>query len=107
MSLPNDLSSLSEHSSFSETRARPKKPPLYKLILLNDDYTPMEFVVGILQVFFQMDLAHAMNLMLKVHQLGKAVCGLYSRELAETKMLEVNSFSRSQKQPLLCVMEPS
>ncbi len=107
MPVTNDLTKLSEQLSPSETRTRPKKPPLYKVILLNDNYTPMEFVVGILQAFFLMDRARATTLMLKVHKTGRAVCGLYTRDVAETKMLEINNFSRSRKQPLLCVIEPN
>ncbi len=106
MPVSNDLTGLSERLSPSATKTRPKKPLLYKVILLNDDYTPMEFVVGILQAFFQMDLTRATTLMLKVHKTGRAVCGMYTREVAETKMLEINSFSRSRKQPLLCIIEP-
>lgn len=87
--------------------ARPKlaKPPLYKVLLLNDDYTPMEFVVGVLLRFFHMPVEKATQIMLKVHTEGKAVCGVYSRDVAETKARQVNEFSRENQQPLLCDVE--
>ena len=87
--------------------ARPKlaKPPLYKVLLLNDDYTPMEFVVGVLLRFFHMPVEKATQIMLKVHTEGKAVCGVYSRDVAETKVQQVNEFSRENQQPLLCDVE--
>ncbi|MBU2098408.1 MAG: ATP-dependent Clp protease adapter ClpS [Gammaproteobacteria bacterium] len=87
--------------------ARPKlaKPPLYKVLLLNDDYTPMEFVVGVLLRFFHLPVEKATQIMLKVHTEGKAVCGVYSRDVAETKAQQVNEFSRDNQQPLLCDVE--
>ena len=81
------------------------KPPLYKVLLMNDDYTPMEFVVGVLVEFFQMPVEKATQIMLKVHTEGKAVCGVYSRDVAETKAQQVNEFSRENQQPLLCHVE--
>jgi len=88
-------------------KAKPKvaKPPLYKVVLLNDDYTPMEFVVEVLQVFFKMDYEQAHRIMLHVHQKGKGVCGVFTREIAETKVAQVNQYSRESKHPLLCEME--
>ena len=88
-------------------RAQPKlaKPPLFKVLLMNDDYTPMEFVVEILQVFFGMDSEQATRIMLHVHQKGKGVCGVFTREIAETKVAQVNQYSRESKHPLLCEME--
>lgn len=88
-------------------QARPKlaKPPLYKVVLMNDDYTPMEFVVEVLQLFFHMDHEKAHQVMLHVHQLGKGVCGVFTREIAETKVAQVNQVSRESKHPLLCEME--
>lgn len=87
--------------------ARPKlaKPPLYQVVLLNDDYTPMHFVVEVLQVFFTMDYEKANQVMLHVHQRGKGVCGVYTREIAETKVALVNQHSRESKHPLMCEME--
>ncbi len=87
--------------------ARPKiaKPPLWKVVLLNDDYTPMEFVVEVLQVFFKLDKEQATRVMLHVHQKGKGVCGLFTREIAETKVAQVTQLARERKHPLLCEME--
>ena len=90
-----------------EARPKLKRPPLYKVIIINDDYTPMEFVVHILEVFFHMDHEKATRVMLQVHTQGKGVCGVFSREIAETKVQQVNSFSRENEQPLLCTMERS
>ena len=88
-------------------QARPKlaKPPLFKVVLLNDDYTPMEFVVEVLQVFFKLDREQATVVMLHVHRKGKGVCGLFTREIAETKVAQVTQFARESKHPLLCEME--
>ncbi len=80
-------------------------PPQYQVMLLNDDYTPMDFVVTVLQSFFSMDLDQATQVMLHVHTRGRGVCGLYSREVAETKVAQVNEFSRMNQHPLLCTME--
>jgi len=88
-----------------EGRPKLKRPPMYKVVLLNDDYTPMEFVVEVLETFFSMDRAKATQIMLHVHTRGKGVCGVFSREIAETKVAQVNEFSRSHQHPLLCTME--
>lgn len=87
--------------------ARPevKPPPLYKVILLNDDYTPMDFVVQILEHFFGMNREKATQVMLHIHTRGKGVCGVFTYEIAETKVAQVNEFSRSHQHPLLCTME--
>jgi len=82
-----------------------KKPPLFKVVLVNDDYTPMEFVVEVLQVFFTLDQEKATRVMLHVHTKGKGVCGVYTREIAETKVAQVNQYSQEHKHPLLCEME--
>jgi ATP-dependent Clp protease adaptor protein ClpS len=88
-------------------KARPKlaKPPLWKVVLLNDDYTPMEFVVEVLQVFFKLDREQATRVMLHVHQKGKGVCGVFTREIAETKVAQVTQLARERNHPLLCEME--
>lgn len=85
-------------------QARPalKQPSLYQVILLNDDYTPMEFVVEVLETFFHMNREKATQIMLTVHTQGQAVCGIYPRDIAETKMTQVNEFSRQNQHPLLC-----
>lgn len=87
--------------------AKPKtrKPPLYKVVLLNDDYTPMEFVVQVLQTFFKMPHDKAVQVMLTVHTRGKAVAGVYTHEIAETKVAQVNDFSRVNQHPLMCTLE--
>ena len=82
-----------------------KRPPLYKVILINDDYTPMDFVVDVLRSFFNMNVEKATQIMLKVHTEGKGVCGVYSKDVAETKASQVNDYSRECEQPLLCSVE--
>lgn len=84
-----------------------KKPPLYKVVLINDDYTPMEFVVEVLETFFRMTREQATHVMLTVHTKGKGVCGVYTRDIAETKSAEVNQYARENQHPLLCEIEPS
>lgn len=88
-----------------EAKPKLKRPPLYKVILLNDDYTPMDFVVEVLESFFQMDRIKATQIMLHVHTRGVGVCGVFSRDIAETKVAQVNDFARSNQHPLLCTME--
>ena len=88
-----------------EERPELKKPPLYKVVLINDDYTPMDFVVDILRVFFGMNVEKATQVMLKVHTEGKGVCGVFSKDVAETKAAQVNDYSRECEQPLLCSVE--
>ncbi|GGY90459.1 MULTISPECIES: ATP-dependent Clp protease adapter ClpS [Shewanella] len=80
-------------------------PPMYKVILNNDDYTPMDFVIEVLQLFFGKNEQEATNLMLMVHHQGKAVCGLYPFGIAETKVVQVNQFARQNQHPLLCSLE--
>ena len=88
-------------------QARPKlnRPPLFKVLLLNDDYTPMEFVVQVLERFFGLNREQATQIMLHVHTRGVGVCGVYTRDMAETKVARVNDYSRSHQHPLLCTME--
>ncbi len=90
-----------------EARPRLKKPRMYKVLLMNDDFTPMEFVVHILEHFFRMDRAKATRIMLNVHTQGKGLCGTYVREIAETKVAQVNEYARNNNHPLLCTMEAS
>jgi len=78
---------------------------MYKVLLINDDFTPMEFVVHILENFFSMDRTKATQVMLTVHTQGKGLCGIYSRDVAETKVNQVNGYSRRHQHPLLCTME--
>jgi ATP-dependent Clp protease adaptor protein ClpS len=88
-----------------KSRPKLKRPPMYKVILLNDDYTPMEFVVQVLESFFRMDREKATQVMLHVHTRGVGVCGVFTRDIAETKVAQVNDYSRSNQHPLLCTME--
>ena len=83
-----------------------KKPPLYRVILHNDDYTPMEFVVYVLQVFFGFDGDKAQQIMLAVHTHGKGVCGIFTKEIAETKSSQINDFAQQNEHPLLSEIEP-
>lgn len=91
--------------SVEEAKPALKRPPLYKVLLVNDDYTPMEFVVHVLQTFFGMSTEKATQVMLHVHTRGVGVCGVFSRDIAETKVSQVNDFSRQNHHPLLCTME--
>ena len=88
-----------------DTRSKTKRPPLYKVLLLNDDYTPMEFVVLVLERFFGMNHAQAFDIMLTVHKKGLAVVGVFSHEVAETKVAQVMDSARKNQHPLQCTME--
>ena len=89
----------------TKTRARTKQPTPYRVLMLNDDYTPMEFVVLCLQRFFRMDMEAATRVMLHVHQKGVGVCGTFSYEVAETKVSQVMDFARQNQHPLQCTLE--
>lgn len=89
----------------TKTRAKPKKPSQFKVLMLNDDYTPMEFVVMVLKRFFNMDLEQATRVMLHVHQKGVGVCGIFTYEVAETKVNQVMDFARKNQHPLQCTLE--
>lgn len=89
----------------TKTRTKPKKPSQYKVLLLNDDYTPMEFVVIVLKRFFRMDMEEATRVMLHVHQKGVGVCGIFPYEVAETKVNQVMDFARQNQHPLQCTLE--
>ena len=107
------MSTMSQHTEQEHQRglavaeARPEvaRPPLYQVVILNDDFTPMEFVVAVLETFFSMNRELATQVMLHVHTRGKGVCGVFTREVAETKVTQVNEFSRSHQHPLLCTLE--
>ena len=90
-----------------EAKPKPKlkKPPMFQVVLLNDDYTPMDFVVEVLSVFFGMNREKATRVMLQVHTEGKGVCGVYTLDVAETKVKQVNEFSRLNQHPLMCQSE--
>jgi len=99
--------SADEESGVAVQEAKPalKPPAMYKVILLNDDYTPMDFVVEVLESFFGMNRETATKVMLAVHTEGRAVCGIYPRDIAETKAMQVNQYARECQHPLLCEIE--
>ena len=90
-----------------EAQPKVKRPPLYRVVLLNDDFTPMEFVVDVLQTIFSMERTRATQVMLEVHTKGKGLCGVFSYEIAETKVAQVMSLASQHQHPLLCTMEES
>ena len=91
----------------NKTQAKIKKPNFYEVILLNDDFTTMEFVVKVLQLFFNMTKVTANKIMIKIHNEGRAVCGIYPYEVAETKVMEVTNFAKQNQYPLKCIMKKS
>ena len=91
--------------ALQEAKQKLKKPPLYRVILLNDDYTPMEFVVHVLEKFFSLNRPTATRIMIEVHTRGKGVCGVFAHEIAETKVSQVTSYARDHEHPLLCTLE--
>lgn len=91
--------------AIQEAKPKLKPPPLYKVVLLNDDYTPMEFVVEILEYFFSMGREQATQVMLTVHTQGKGVCGVFPRDIAETKAAQVNQYAKEHQHPLLAEIE--
>ncbi len=96
---------LDDNLDVQEAKPKLKRPPLYKVILLNDDYTPMDFVVQVLETFFSMNREKATHVMIQVHTKGRGICGVFTREIAETKVLQVNEYSRKSQHPLMCTME--
>lgn len=94
-----------ESLSLQEAKPKVKRPPLYKVVLVNDDYTPMDFVVEVLEVFFSLDRENAIQIMLHVHTRGKGVCGVYTRDIAETKVAQVTQYAKENQHPLKCTME--
>jgi len=104
--MSNELESQQNRGVVLE-EARPEVglPPMYRVVLLNDDFTPMEFVVEVLQMFFGMDHDRATQVMLHVHTRGKGVCGVFTFEIAETKVVQVNEYSRQHDHPLKCTLE--
>ncbi|MTW20421.1 ATP-dependent Clp protease adapter ClpS [Allochromatium palmeri] len=105
--MSNPRSGEERESGLSVQEARPKlrRPPLYKVLLLNDDYTPMEFVVLVLEIFFGMNREKATQVMLHVHTRGVGVCGVFTKDIAETKVAQVNDYARGNQHPLMCTME--
>jgi ATP-dependent Clp protease adaptor protein ClpS len=91
--------------TLQEVKPKLKKPLMYKVVLINDDFTPMDFVIEVLVSYFSMTSLMAKQVMLEVHFKGKGICGVYSRDVAETKVAQVNNFAHVNDYPLLCVME--
>jgi len=91
--------------ALEEARPEVKRPPLYKVVLINDDFTPMDFVVDVIQTFFRLGHDRATQIMLHVHTKGKGVCGVFTFEIAETKVAQVNDYSRQNEHPLKCALE--
>jgi ATP-dependent Clp protease adaptor protein ClpS len=89
----------------AEAAPKVKQPPLFQVVLLNDDYTPMEFVVDVLERFFVMSRTNATRIMLEVHTKGKGVCGVFTYEIAETKVAQVTTYARDHQHPLMCTLE--
>lgn len=102
---PNTPSEKEDTGLLLKTRPKTKKPAMYKVLLLNDDYTPMEFVIHILERFFQKNKQEATDIMLHVHRRGVGVCGSFTYEIAETKVTQVMDFAQANEQPLQCIME--
>ena len=100
-----DLENDVDGSVIEKTEPKTKKPPMYKVILLNDDFTPMEFVVTVLEKYFKIGREKAITIMLDVHQKGLAIVGVYSNEVAETKVTQVMNYSKKNQHPLQCKME--
>jgi len=95
----------SDNTTLLEPKVQSKKPPLYKVLMLNDDYTPMEFVVHVLERFFSIGREQALELMLTVHHKGLAVVGVFTYEIAETKVTQVVDYAREHQHPLQCALE--
>ena len=112
MATPINSPSMSDPQSRPETgvvveesRPQTKQPPLFQVVLLNDDYTPMEFVVDVLEKFFALNRPTATRIMLEVHTKGKGVCGVFTYEIAETKVAQVTTYARDHQHPLMCTLE--
>jgi ATP-dependent Clp protease adaptor protein ClpS len=101
----DDDSSGTGTATITESKSRTKTPPMYRVILMNDDFTPMDFVIHVLQKFFGKDIPEATKIMLQIHHLGSGVCGIFTHEIAETKVYQVNQYARQNRHPLKCVME--
>ncbi len=91
--------------ALEEAKPKLKRPPLYRVVMLNDDYTPMEFVVEVLEKFFGMDRTKATRIMLEVHTRGRGICGIFTYDIAETRVAQVTDYARHHQHPLMCTME--
>lgn len=96
---------IQEGGQLHAERSKLQPPKMYKVVLLNDDYTPMDFVINVLQRFFSLDTEQATRIMLKVHNEGRAACGVYTRDIAATKVEQVIAYARQHQHPLACIME--
>ncbi|MBF0131365.1 MAG: ATP-dependent Clp protease adapter ClpS [Magnetococcales bacterium] len=105
MSGPNASDTLRDTDATTTFKSKTQEPPSYKVVLLNDDFTPMDFVVDLIMTFFRQSLEDATRIMLNVHYEGRGVCGIYPREIAETKVFEVNNHAHRSGHPLKCLME--
>jgi ATP-dependent Clp protease adaptor protein ClpS len=105
MAAPNQKNPGGGTSVLTRTRTKTQRPPLYKVLLLNDDYTPMEFVVHVLERFFSKSREEATRIMLHVHQKGVGICGVFTYEVAETKVTQVMDLARKHQHPLQCTLE--
>jgi ATP-dependent Clp protease adaptor protein ClpS len=104
--MPNDETSRPDGGTVvAEQAPKVKQPPLFQVVLLNDDYTPMEFVVDVLERFFSLNRNNATRIMLEVHTRGKGVCGVFTYEIAETKVAQVTTYARDNHHPLMCTLE--
>ncbi|MBH3445931.1 ATP-dependent Clp protease adapter ClpS [Pseudomonas moraviensis] len=103
--LPQEHDDDSAGVAVQEAKPALQAPPMYKVVLFNDDYTPMDFVVEVLEVFFNLNRELATMVMLAVHTEGRAVCGVFTRDIAETKAMQVNQYARESQHPLLCEIE--
>ncbi len=101
----NENEEQDENGLMLKTRSQTQKPSMYKVLLLNDDYTPMEFVVHVLESIFKKNRQEATDIMLHVHRRGVGICGIYTYEVAETKVAQVMDYARANEQPLQCTME--
>ena len=105
---PTDIERYDEFGlAVEEAQPKVKPPPLYRVVLINDDFTPMEFVVDILESVFGMERTRATQVMLEVHTKGKGICGVFNHEIAETKVAQVMGIANQHQHPLLCTMEES
>lgn len=104
MSRENTIN-IDREKQLDTVKKKVQPPPMYKVMLNNDDYTPMDFVIEVIVKFFNLDAEKAHQLMLTVHYRGKAVCGIYTSEIAETKVMQVNQYARKNQHPLMCSME--
>lgn len=101
----DNVMELDNKTIVEEQKPQLKPPSMYKVVLLNDDYTPMDFVVHVLERYFAQSRERAVQLMMRVHNAGRAVCGVYTKDIAETKVMQVNEYAKRNEHPLLCSME--